>query len=73
MNDANKALEESIKEQKKNRKRRCIILIMVIVLAVIVVTMLFWFLFCVCWKQKKSTCEQDRGNRKLVLLLYQLE
>ncbi|CBK24022.2 uncharacterized protein [Blastocystis hominis] len=48
VNDANKALEESIKEAKKNRKRKCCVLIIVIVLAIVVVTVLVPFLFCVC-------------------------
>ena len=35
MNEANKHLEESIKEAKKNRKRKCCILMIVIIGAII--------------------------------------
>ena len=35
MNEANKHLEESIKEAKKNRKRKCCILMIVIIAAIV--------------------------------------
>ena len=56
VNDANKALEESIQEAKKNRKRKCCVLIIVIVCAIVLVCVLVPFLCLVYYKQKKSTC-----------------
>ncbi len=44
MAEGNKALEESIKEAKKNRKRKCCILMVVIICAIVLVTILFPFL-----------------------------
>lgn len=38
MNEANKHLEDSIKEAKKNRKRRCCVLIIVIICAIVLVS-----------------------------------
>ena len=47
MNEANKHLEDSIKEAKKNRKRKCCILIIVIIAAIVLVS-LIPFIFGVC-------------------------
>lgn len=47
MNEANKHLEDSIKEAKKNRKRKCCILMIVIIAAIVLVS-LIPFIFCVC-------------------------
>ncbi|KNB42403.1 epimorphin family [Blastocystis sp. subtype 4] len=47
VNEANKHLEDSIKEAKKNRKRRCCVLIIVIICAIILVS-LIPFICCVC-------------------------
>ena len=47
MNEANKHLEDSIKEAKKNRKRKCCILMIVIIAAIVLVS-LIPFIFRVC-------------------------
>ncbi len=54
MAEGNKALEESIKEAKKNRKRRCCILMIVIICAIVLVTVMFPFLSSVFCKHESN-------------------
>lgn len=71
MNDANKALEESIQEAKKNRKRKCCVLIIVIVCAIVLVCVLVPFLCLVYYKQKKSTCAVGPDSTRRAPLHYE--
>ena len=49
MNEANKHLEDSIKEAKKNRKRKCCILMIVIIAAIVLVSLIpFIYRVCLC-------------------------
>lgn len=70
MAEGNKALEESIKEAKKNRKRKCCILMVVIICAIVLVTVLFPFLYSVCNKRSSRTLKGESGSRQPIHLSY---